>query len=119
MQLYDVIRTTALMAVLFNLALTLLVLGTDLRSRLHRVYVLWGISVALWNFGVYRLSHSADQMGHEQAFFWALHVQARNGPIMPLTIEQVEHELGPTRAAAIRRRATESWMKMQEKRKLG
>ena len=54
----------------------------------------------------------------EEALFWALHVQARNGPIVPLTIEEIEHQLGPTRAAIIRRRATESWMKMQEKRKL-
>jgi hypothetical protein len=71
-----------------------------------------------WLWQAY-LSGEGVPKDNEQAFFWALHVQARNGPIMPLTIEQVEHELGPTRAAAIRRRATESWMKMQEKRKLG
>ena len=71
MHFIEVIKITALMAALFNLALTLVVLGTDFRSKLHRVYVLWGISVALWNFGVYRLSHSADQLDHDQAFFWA------------------------------------------------
>jgi hypothetical protein len=54
----------------------------------------------------------------EEAFFWALHVQARNGPITPITIEEIEHHLGPTRAAVVRRRASESWMKMQEKRRL-
>jgi len=84
-QLFEVIRITAAVAVLFNVALTLVVLGTDFRSRLHRVYVLWGISVTLWNLGVFRLSHSAGEMGNEQAFFWAKILQL--GVIfIPLTI---------------------------------
>jgi signal transduction histidine kinase len=84
-QLFEVIRITALVAVLFNVALTLMVLGTDFRSRLHRVYVLWGVSVTLWNLGVYQLSYSAGEMSDEQAFFWAKVLQL--GVIfIPLTI---------------------------------
>jgi signal transduction histidine kinase len=68
-QLVDVIKLTALMATLFNVALTLLVLGRDFRSRLHRVYVLWGISVTLWTFGMFRLSQENTTADH--AFLWA------------------------------------------------
>jgi hypothetical protein len=42
-ELVNVIKMTALMAALLNVALTLLVLGRDFRSRLHRVYVLVGV----------------------------------------------------------------------------
>ena len=57
------------MATLFNVALTLLVLGRDFRSRLHRVYVLWGISVTLWNVGVFQLSNHGMDEAH--ALIWA------------------------------------------------
>jgi len=73
---------TALMATLLNLALTLFVLGRDFKSRLHRVYVLWGIPVTLWNFGVYHLSQHTDYV---TAFFWA-HVLQLGVIFMPLTL---------------------------------
>jgi signal transduction histidine kinase len=80
--LFDVIRITALMATLLNVALMLFVLGRDFRSRLHRVYLLWGISVTLWNLGVYHLSEQTDV---PTAFFWAKILQV--GVIfMPLTL---------------------------------
>ena len=64
------------------MALTLFVLARDYRSRLHRVYVLWGISVTLWNLGVYHLSQRVDL---ETAFTWAKVLQL--GVIfMPLTL---------------------------------
>jgi len=67
--LVDVIKITALMATLLNVALTLLVLGRNFRSRLHRVYGLWGVSVTLWTFGMFRLSQGNITAG--QAFVWA------------------------------------------------
>jgi signal transduction histidine kinase len=65
----DVIRITALTATLFNVFLTLLVLGRDYRSQLHRVYMVWGVAVILWNWGVYHLS--LNDISHDDAFFWA------------------------------------------------
>ena len=69
MNMLDVIRITAATAMVFNIILTLLVLGRDFRSTLHRVYMAWGISVTLWNFGVFHLSQ--PNISHEDAFFWA------------------------------------------------
>jgi signal transduction histidine kinase len=81
-ELIDVLQFTALTATLLNLALTLFVLGHDFRSRLHRVYVLWGIPVTLWNLGVFHLSQHTD---YGTAFFWAKVLQL--GVIfMPLTL---------------------------------
>jgi signal transduction histidine kinase len=64
----DVIRITALAATLFNVVLTVLVLRRDLRSTLHRVFLVWGISVTLWNFGVFHLSQNISPA---EAFYWA------------------------------------------------
>jgi signal transduction histidine kinase len=69
----DVIRITALTAALFNVVLTLLVLGRDYRSTLHRVYMLWGGAVAVWNFGAFHLSQ--EHLTSEEAFFWAKFLQ--------------------------------------------
>jgi signal transduction histidine kinase len=81
-ELLDVLKFTALMATLLNLALTLFVLGHDYRSRLHRVYVLWSIPVTLWNLGVFHLSQHSD---YSTAFFWAKVLQL--GVIfMPMTL---------------------------------
>ena len=53
MNTLDVIRITALTATLFNVALTILVLARDSKSMLNRVYLAWGVSVTLWNLGVF------------------------------------------------------------------
>ncbi len=68
----DVIRITALTAALFNITLTLVVLGRDYRSPLHRVYLLWAVAVTVWNYGAYHLS---QDISTEQAFFWAKFLQ--------------------------------------------
>jgi signal transduction histidine kinase len=68
MHTIDVIRVTALIATLFNITLTLLIVGRDYRSTLHRVYMLFGFGMAVWNFGVYHLS---EDITPEKAFFWA------------------------------------------------
>jgi signal transduction histidine kinase len=68
MDLLDLIRITAITATLFNVTLTLLVLGRDFRSTLHRVYMAWGVAVTLWNFGAFHLS---EKIGHDEALFWA------------------------------------------------
>ncbi|HUD47930.1 MAG TPA: ATP-binding protein [Candidatus Baltobacteraceae bacterium] len=82
MNTLDVIRITALTATLFNLILTILVLSRDFRSTLHRVYLGWGISVTLWNLGVFHLS---QPISHQEAFAWAKVLQL--GVIfMPVTL---------------------------------
>jgi signal transduction histidine kinase len=68
MNVLDLIKATALAAALLNLILTLLVLGSDPRSTLNRVYLLWGIAVACWNLGVYHLS---GDISPAEAFKWA------------------------------------------------
>lgn len=63
---------SALIAVVCNLALALFVFARNLRSHITRVYLLWGISVVLWNLGAYhlfRVEHPAD------ALFWATVLQ--------------------------------------------
>ena len=42
-----------LTAAVTNLALTLFVLTRDLRSTLNRVYLLWGLSITVWNLGTF------------------------------------------------------------------
>ncbi len=82
MNTLDVIRLTALTATLFNVTLTILVLSRDFRSTLHRVYLAWGISVTLWNLGVFHLS---QPISHQEAFAWAKVLQL--GVIfMPVTL---------------------------------
>lgn len=44
-----------LLAAVTNLALTLFVLTRDLRSNLNRVYLLWGMSIVVWNMGTFFL----------------------------------------------------------------
>ncbi|MGO8701463.1 MAG: ATP-binding protein [Limisphaerales bacterium] len=78
-----VIRVTALAATILNVVLTILVLSRDFRSTLHRVYLGWGISVTLWNLGVYHLSQ--DGIGDIEARKWANVLQL--GVIfMPVTL---------------------------------
>ena len=82
MNTLDVIRITALTATLFNVVLTILVLSRDFRSTLHRVYLAWGVSVTLWNLGVFHLS---QPISHQEAFAWAKVLQL--GVIfMPVTL---------------------------------
>ena len=64
----DVIQITALTAIVFNAVLTLMVVARDYRSKLHRIYLGWGIAVTLWNLGVYSLSMDISPTW---AFFWA------------------------------------------------
>src|SRR5271165_6991134 len=72
MNVLEVISITALTATLINTALTLLVLRTDRQSTLHRVYFFWGVSVTLWNLGVYHLSQDIPA---DEAFIWAKTLQ--------------------------------------------
>ena len=82
MNTLDVIRITALTATLFNVALTLLVLARDSKSMLNRVYLAWGVSVTLWNLGVFYLS---QPISPDEAFAWAKVLQL--GVIfMPVTL---------------------------------
>lgn len=62
------LEITALVATLFNFALTCFVLSRNLRSTLNKVYFGWGLSMILWNLGAYRLF---GRINGEQAFVWA------------------------------------------------
>jgi len=64
----EVIQITALTAIFFNVVLTVMVVARDYRSKLHRIYLGWGVAVTLWNLGVTQLSLDIPP---EQAFFWA------------------------------------------------
>ena len=68
---------------MLNVVLTILVLSRDFRSTLHRVYLGWGISVTLWNLGVYHLSQ--DALATSRRVMWAKVLQL--GVIfMPVTL---------------------------------
>jgi len=43
------LEISALAAVVFNTALALLVVRTDLKSLLHRAYIGWALSLSVWN----------------------------------------------------------------------
>ncbi|HEV7924277.1 MAG TPA: ATP-binding protein [Verrucomicrobiae bacterium] len=64
----EVIQITALTAILFNVVLTVMVVARDYRSKLHRIYLGWGIAVTLWNLGVFHLSLAIKS---DEAFLWA------------------------------------------------
>lgn len=92
----DLIRITALTAMLFNIVLTLLVLGRDYRSTLHRVYMLWGLEISLWNLGAYHLSQHTTN----NPFFWAKILQL--GVIfIPLTMFHLCLVISKTRVGII------------------
>lgn len=57
-----------LTAAVTNLALTLFVLTRDLRSTLNRVYLLWGLSITVWNLGTFFMFAVKDE---ESARFWS------------------------------------------------
>jgi nitrogen-specific signal transduction histidine kinase len=71
---------TGLAATLFNVVLTIFVLSRGLRLTMHRVYLLWGLSLILWNLAFYHLTGPVDQT---TAFFWAkvLHLGVMFMPI--------------------------------------
>ena len=57
-----------LTAAITNLALTLFVLTRDLRSALNRAYLLWGLSITVWNLGTFFLFSVEDE---SSARFWS------------------------------------------------
>ncbi|NBR84632.1 MAG: hypothetical protein EB141_01395 [Verrucomicrobia bacterium] len=65
MKFYELIPLTAAVT---NLALTLFVLTRDLRSTLNRVYLLWGLSISVWNFGTFFMFSVEEEAS---ARFWS------------------------------------------------
>jgi signal transduction histidine kinase len=81
------LQITALSVTIFNVVLTLLVVGRDVRSRLKQVYLLWGTSIALWNIGSIFLNRTVP-LPPDEAFVWAKLLQL--GVIfMPLSISHL------------------------------
>src|SRR5437867_2591923 len=58
---------SALTAGLFHFALTLFVLGRDLRSSINRVYCLWGSSLVFWNLSTFFKLHAVEE---KTGLFW-------------------------------------------------
>jgi len=66
------LESTALIAVVCNLTLTLFVLASDRRAIINRVYFLWGNAVMIWNIGVFFMSRVDNP---QDALFWAKMLQ--------------------------------------------
>src|SRR6476469_5204049 len=73
MNFFELIPLTA---AIVNLALTLFVLSTGLRSVMTRTYVTWGSAIAIWNFGTYYMFRTPHvQSAEPVALFWAKFLQ--------------------------------------------
>ena len=65
-----------LSAAIINFGLTVFVFSRDYRSTLNRVYLLWGVSITVWNFGVFMLfSIPEGEQYRQTALFWARFLQ--------------------------------------------
>jgi signal transduction histidine kinase len=73
---------SALSAATFHFVLTLFVLSRDLRSNVNRVYVVWGVSLTVWNLATF-FKYSVTPPHYEDAVFWLriLHVSVIFLPI--------------------------------------
>jgi signal transduction histidine kinase len=61
------LEIAALAAVVFNTALALLVVRTDIKSLLHRAYISWAVSLGIWNLACCFLYQHIDP---QSALFW-------------------------------------------------
>jgi signal transduction histidine kinase len=57
-----------LLGAIFNLVLSVFVLGSDRRSRLNQVFFWWGLCITIWNFGTYLLFRAGNPA---EAYQWA------------------------------------------------
>jgi signal transduction histidine kinase len=65
-----------LAAAICNLCVTLFVCSRGMRSTLSRVFLLWGLSIMVWNFGTYFLFVLGNQPeNHHAALMWARFLQ--------------------------------------------
>src|SRR6266404_2017349 len=67
-----------LVASVVNFALAFFVFSRSWRSTMNRVYLLWGISLTVWNFGTYfmfRVPLIETPENHAEAIFWAKFLQ--------------------------------------------
>jgi signal transduction histidine kinase len=67
-----------LVASVVNFALAFFVFSRSWRSTMNRVYLLWGISLTVWNFGTYfmfRVPLIETPENHAEALFWAKFLQ--------------------------------------------
>src|SRR5271170_4285860 len=61
------LEISALAAAVFNTALALLVVRTDLKSLLHRAYIGWALSLTVWNVAC---CFMYQPLTWENAMFW-------------------------------------------------
>ncbi len=67
-----------LVASIVNFALAAFVFSRSWRTTMNRVYLLWGISLTIWNLGTYfmfRIPLVESPANHAQALFWARFLQ--------------------------------------------
>ncbi|GAB5559952.1 MAG: hypothetical protein SynsKO_15990 [Synoicihabitans sp.] len=64
----SVIELAPLLAAFFNASLAIFVISRDSNSRLNQVFLLWGMALAIWNFGAFMMFR-VDAA--EEAYFWA------------------------------------------------
>src|SRR5882724_7211833 len=65
-----------LSAAIINFILALFIFSRDHRSTLNRVYLLWGVSITVWNSGVFVLMGiPQDEEYRQRALFWARFLQ--------------------------------------------
>src|SRR5580658_8320959 len=65
-----------LLASILNFLLTLFVFTRDRRATINRVYLLWGVSLTVWNLGtffMFRVPQGPE--GYSEALFWAKFLQ--------------------------------------------
>jgi signal transduction histidine kinase len=71
----NIFELIPLTAALVNLALTIFVFSRGLRSALNRVYLVWGLSITIWNIGTYFLFQVYPLKSEHAALFWARFLQ--------------------------------------------
>lgn len=67
-------KMTCLVAGLFHLVLTVFVVSRDLRSKINRVYCLWGFALVLWNLSAFMKSQPGLDEATQRAWIRLVHL---------------------------------------------
>jgi signal transduction histidine kinase len=82
MNFYEI---TTITAAVFHLLLVGFVLSQNLRSSVNRVYALWGLALALWNWSGY-MKYEAWQLGDKATGRWWLELLHLSVVVLPVSI---------------------------------
>src|ERR1700722_3431101 len=65
-----------LLASILNFLLTMFVFTRDRRATINRVYLLWGVSLTVWNLGTFFMfTVPSGESNSSEALFWAKFLQ--------------------------------------------